>query len=190
MLPVVAGSVRFLPNGLMTTRPARMTASTDILKTGDLSSIAIPRLATDTYGAQRLRQRYAAGVPLRSTIGRIGKGSVNHDSIRNKPNAASAVLVQEVLAMNKHYWNKPVALRLPQRGVHEIEQWIGRGTALSPKKRNRDAVIWTTTGKSEKDERKTAKEQDDYLEEALEATFPASDPIAPGHVDKAPSDKK
>jgi hypothetical protein len=98
-----------------------MTASTDILKTGDLSSIAIPRLATDTYGAQRLRQRYAAGVPLRSTIGRIGKGSVNHDSIRNKPNAASAVLVQEVLAMNKHYWNKPVALRLPQRGVHEIE---------------------------------------------------------------------
>lgn len=26
-----------------------------------------------------------------------------------------------------------------------------------------------------------AKEQDDYLEEALEETFPASDPIAPGH---------
>jgi hypothetical protein len=44
--------------------------------------------------------------------------------------------------------------------------------------------------KSENDERKTAKEQDDYLEEALEETFPASDPIAPGHVDKAPSDKK
>lgn len=30
---------------------------------------------------------------------------------------------------------------------------------------------------------KTAKaEQDDYLEEALEETFPASDPIAPGDV--------
>lgn len=27
------------------------------------------------------------------------------------------------------------------------------------------------------------KEQDDYLEEALEETFPASDPIAPGHTD-------
>jgi len=40
-----------------------------------------------------------------------------------------------------------------------------------------------------KDE-KPAKEQDDYLEEALEETFPASDPIAPGHVDKKPSDKK
>ncbi|MCF3639094.1 hypothetical protein LXM94_03855 [Rhizobium sp. TRM95111] len=26
-------------------------------------------------------------------------------------------------------------------------------------------------------------EQDDFLEEALEETFPASDPIAPGHVD-------
>ena len=33
--------------------------------------------------------------------------------------------------------------------------------------------------KSEKDERKTAKEQDDYLEEALEETFPASDPVSP-----------
>jgi hypothetical protein len=30
---------------------------------------------------------------------------------------------------------------------------------------------------------KTSKaEQDDYLEEALEETFPASDPIAPGEV--------
>lgn len=29
-----------------------------------------------------------------------------------------------------------------------------------------------------------AKEQDDYLEEALEETFPASDPISPGHVEK------
>jgi hypothetical protein len=30
---------------------------------------------------------------------------------------------------------------------------------------------------------KSAKaEQDDYLEEALEETFPASDPIAPGEV--------
>lgn len=29
-----------------------------------------------------------------------------------------------------------------------------------------------------------AKEQDDYLEEALEETFPASDPISPGHVRK------
>lgn len=27
-----------------------------------------------------------------------------------------------------------------------------------------------------------AAEQDDYLEEALEETFPASDPIAPGDV--------
>lgn len=32
------------------------------------------------------------------------------------------------------------------------------------------------TNKSEK------AEQDDYLEEALEETFPASDPIAPGEV--------
>lgn len=32
-------------------------------------------------------------------------------------------------------------------------------------------------------EHKSAKaEQDDYLEEALEETFPASDPIAPGDV--------
>ncbi|MDI7865145.1 hypothetical protein MRS76_24865 [Rhizobiaceae bacterium n13] len=31
-------------------------------------------------------------------------------------------------------------------------------------------------------EEKKRKEQDDYLEEALEETFPASDPIAPGHV--------
>lgn len=28
------------------------------------------------------------------------------------------------------------------------------------------------------------KEQDDYLEESLEETFPASDPISPGQVDK------
>jgi len=39
-------------------------------------------------------------------------------------------------------------------------------------------------------EQKTDKEQDDYLEEALEETFPASDPIAPGHTGKKPSDKK
>lgn len=39
-------------------------------------------------------------------------------------------------------------------------------------------------------DRETGKEQDDYLEEALEETFPASDPIAPGRVEKKPSDKK
>ena len=39
-------------------------------------------------------------------------------------------------------------------------------------------------------EEKTVKEQDDYLEEALEETFPASDPISPGRVDKKPTDKK
>jgi hypothetical protein len=32
-----------------------------------------------------------------------------------------------------------------------------------------------------KTDEERAKEQDDYLEEALEETFPASDPIAPGH---------
>ena len=37
----------------------------------------------------------------------------------------------------------------------------------------------------QKDKAKKA-EQDDYLEEALEETFPASDPIAPGQ----PGDKK
>ncbi|MBB4568654.1 hypothetical protein [Rhizobium leucaenae] len=37
---------------------------------------------------------------------------------------------------------------------------------------------------------KERKEQDDYLEEALEETFPASDPISPGHVAKKPQDKK
>ncbi|WP_203422985.1 hypothetical protein [Sinorhizobium sp. BG8] len=36
--------------------------------------------------------------------------------------------------------------------------------------------------KSPEDEKAKRKEQDDYLEEALEETFPASDPIAPGHV--------
>ncbi|CAN7176893.1 hypothetical protein [Neorhizobium sp. LjRoot104] len=36
-------------------------------------------------------------------------------------------------------------------------------------------------GTSAKD---AAKEQDDYLEESLEETFPASDPIAPGHPQK------
>ena len=39
-------------------------------------------------------------------------------------------------------------------------------------------------------EQKTVQEQDDYLEEALEETFPASDPISPGRVDKKPTDKK
>ncbi|NTF40970.1 hypothetical protein [Rhizobium rhizogenes] len=37
---------------------------------------------------------------------------------------------------------------------------------------------------------KQRKEQDDYLEEALEETFPASDPISPGRVAKKPEDKK
>lgn len=32
--------------------------------------------------------------------------------------------------------------------------------------------------------KKDWREQDDYLEEALEETFPGSDPIAPGHVKK------
>ena len=31
-------------------------------------------------------------------------------------------------------------------------------------------------------EKNAKDEQDDYLEEALEETFPASDPIAPGEV--------
>ncbi|MDQ0323917.1 hypothetical protein QO002_006124 [Pararhizobium capsulatum DSM 1112] len=34
------------------------------------------------------------------------------------------------------------------------------------------------------DARDPAKEQDDYLQEALEETFPASDPISPGHAEK------
>ena len=33
-------------------------------------------------------------------------------------------------------------------------------------------------------EKSRKAEQDDYLEEALEETFPASDPIAPGEVKK------
>lgn len=36
--------------------------------------------------------------------------------------------------------------------------------------------------KQPEDEKRKHQEQDDYLEEALEETFPASDPIAPGHV--------
>ena len=44
--------------------------------------------------------------------------------------------------------------------------------------------------KDTNDKKPADKEQDDYLEEALEETFPASDPISPGHVDKKPSDKK
>ena len=32
------------------------------------------------------------------------------------------------------------------------------------------------------------QEQEDYLEEALEETFPGSDPIAPGHVKKPARD--
>ena len=38
--------------------------------------------------------------------------------------------------------------------------------------------------KQQKLDEKEHKEQDDYLEEALEETFPASDPISPGHVSK------
>jgi hypothetical protein len=34
------------------------------------------------------------------------------------------------------------------------------------------------------------QEQDDYLEEALEETFPASDPIAPGHPSKDRAEDK
>ncbi|GES42620.1 hypothetical protein RsS62_18720 [Rhizobium dioscoreae] len=44
--------------------------------------------------------------------------------------------------------------------------------------------------KQQKLDEKKHKEQDDYLEEALEETFPASDPISPGHVSKKPEDKK
>ena len=44
--------------------------------------------------------------------------------------------------------------------------------------------------KQQKLDEKERKEQDDYLEEALEETFPASDPISPGHVPKKPQDKK
>jgi hypothetical protein len=35
---------------------------------------------------------------------------------------------------------------------------------------------------AEQCEKSAKAEQDDYLEEALEETFPASDPIAPGEV--------
>ncbi|MFT4185046.1 MAG: hypothetical protein QM636_24345 [Rhizobium sp.] len=44
--------------------------------------------------------------------------------------------------------------------------------------------------KTAKQAEKERKEQDDYLEEALEETFPASDPISPGHVVKKPEDRK
>ncbi|MFJ6327370.1 MULTISPECIES: hypothetical protein [unclassified Rhizobium] len=44
--------------------------------------------------------------------------------------------------------------------------------------------------KQQKLDEKERKEQDDYLEEALEETFPASDPISPGRVAKKPEDKK
>lgn len=39
-----------------------------------------------------------------------------------------------------------------------------------------------TEKKPENPDEATRKEQDDYLEEALEETFPASDPISPGKV--------
>ncbi|NTJ06045.1 hypothetical protein G6L40_03230 [Rhizobium lusitanum] len=44
--------------------------------------------------------------------------------------------------------------------------------------------------KKPKQAEKDHKEQDDYLEEALEETFPASDPISPGHVVKKPESKE
>ncbi len=44
--------------------------------------------------------------------------------------------------------------------------------------------------KQQKLDEKERKEQDDYLEEALEETFPASDPISPGRVAKKPEGKK
>lgn len=47
-----------------------------------------------------------------------------------------------------------------------------------------------TDEKKQKLSEKERKEQDDYLEESLEETFPASDPISPGHVEKKPADKK
>lgn len=37
---------------------------------------------------------------------------------------------------------------------------------------------------AEQKEKSRKAEQDDYLEEALEETFPASDPIAPGDANK------
>ncbi|NEI68183.1 hypothetical protein GR212_01250 [Rhizobium lusitanum] len=47
-----------------------------------------------------------------------------------------------------------------------------------------------TDKKPQKPSKREHKEQDDYLEEALEETFPASDPISPGHVEKKPKDKQ
>jgi hypothetical protein len=60
--------------------------------------------------------------------------------------------------------------------------------ALSADDIRRDCAM--TDKKKPAKEEKTVKEQDDYLEEALEETFPASDPISPCRVDKKPTDKK
>lgn len=48
---------------------------------------------------------------------------------------------------------------------------------MAPRKKDKPAE----TDKAA-EEKRLLQEQDDYLEEALEETFPASDPIAPGHV--------
>jgi hypothetical protein len=44
-------------------------------------------------------------------------------------------------------------------------------------------------GEAEQAAEKLRQEQDDYLDEALEETFPASDPIAPGRPHESPVTK-
>lgn len=39
----------------------------------------------------------------------------------------------------------------------------------------------SATSKAEREAERVCQEQEDYLDEALKETFPASDPIAPGH---------
>lgn len=55
-----------------------------------------------------------------------------------------------------------------------------RETTMATKKDSPKASLEKEQAKQKEKSRKA--EQDDYLEEALEETFPASDPIAPGDV--------
>lgn len=51
-------------------------------------------------------------------------------------------------------------------------------------------TVMNDKNKSTTNDKKVAKEQDDYLQEALEETFPASDPISPGHVETKHENEK
>ena len=106
------------------------------------------------------------------------------DLIRNLSTALQSTLLMKRLHDPDHALSDESARQL----VDSLEQ-VGFTMAMAADAAAQPiAPALAPDGTSDAERERRRLEQDDYLDEALQETFPASDPIAPGHPHAGPAD--